>query len=262
MSEKTEELIGQTIDELPWPDDIPMPPTDLPYDDGEPMESPWHYGNATLLLSSYVAHRGGRRDDYYIGANMFIYYSAEQARNRDYKGPDVFIVKDVDGTRPRNSWMVWDEGGHYPNVIFELLSPSTEQADLGAKKRIYEQIFRTTEYFCVAPEVERLFGWRLSNGAYNPLEPDEHGRLWSRELELWLGAWQGPFLALEHTWLRLYTAEGDLVLTGEEAERRRAETERRRAETAEQQLAAERQRIAALEAELRRLRGEPPASGE
>jgi Uma2 family endonuclease len=262
MAEKTEELIGQTIDELPWPDDIPMPPTDLPYDDGEPMESPWHYGNATLLLSSYVAYRGGRRDDYYIGANMFIYSSAEQARNRDDKGPDVFIVKDVDGTRPRTSWMVWDEGGYYPNVIFELLSPGTEQADLGAKKRIYEQVFRTTEYFCVAPEVERLLGWRLANGAYSPIVPDERGWLWSEEAGLWLGAWQGPFLALEHTWLRFYTAEGNLVLTGEEAERQRAETERQRAETAEQQLAAERRRVAALETELRRLRGESPVSGE
>jgi hypothetical protein len=28
---------------------------------------------------------------------MFIYFSAEQVRSRDYRGPDFFVVKGVDG---------------------------------------------------------------------------------------------------------------------------------------------------------------------
>src|SRR5262249_17671389 len=136
------------IDEQQW-QEIGLPPTDLPYDDGEPMESPWHYKSATLLMASYVAACGGRCDDSYVGANMFLYYSMRQVRNQDYKGPDLFIVKNVDGTRSRLSWIVWEEDGRYPDVIFELLSPSTEQEDLGPKKQLYEQVFRTPEYFCV-----------------------------------------------------------------------------------------------------------------
>lgn len=230
---------GSTFQDAPWPD-VELPPTDLPYDDGDPMESPWHFGNAALLVTSYVAARGGRLDDYYIGANMFVYYSSQQVRNRDYKGPDVFIVKGVDGTRTRRSWIVWEEGGRYPDVIFELLSPSTESEDLGRKKLLYERVFHTQECFCITPEVERLLGWRLIEGEYAPIEPDARGWLWSKELGLWLGPWRGVFLGEEHTWLRFYTSAGTLVFLPEEAERQRAED-----------LAS---RVAQLEAELSQLR--------
>jgi Uma2 family endonuclease len=43
--------------------------------------------------------------------------------------------------------VVWEEGGRYPEVIFEFLSPSTRQADRTVKKELYEQVFRTPEYY-------------------------------------------------------------------------------------------------------------------
>jgi Uma2 family endonuclease len=266
-----------TIEDQPWPDDIPMPPTNLPYDDGEPMESPWHYKASSLIMASYVAARGGRMDDFYVGANMFVYFSAQQAKNYDYKGPDVFIVNNVDGPRERFYWAIWDEGGRYPDVIFELLSQSTEKEDLNAKKQLYEQRFRLPEYFCVAPEVERLLGWRLERQEFVPIPQDERGWLWSEELKLWLGPWRGMYLGEEHTWLRFYDAQGQLVLLPDEAaalraeaeaqraeaEAQRAEAEAQRASAAEQRAEAEAQRaadltarLAEMEAELKRLRGE------
>ena len=205
------------------------------------MESPWHAASGPLLKASYVAAHGGRMTDYYIGVNMCVYYSMNQVRNQDYKGPDMFVVKGVDGAQNRLSWYVWYEDGRYHDVIVELLSPMTERGDLGSKKQIYEQVFRTPEYFCIAPEVERLLGWRLTNGHYKPIKPNEHGRLWSKELDLWIGPWHGVYLGEEHTWPRFYTPDGDLVLLPEEAERQRADD-----------LAV---RLAALEAELRALRG-------
>jgi Uma2 family endonuclease len=248
MTQTTSPPTGLSIDEQPWPE-IELPPIDLPYDDGEPMESPWRAASGPLLKASYVAAHGGRMTDYYIGVNMFVYYSMNQVRNQDYKGPDLFVVKGVDGAEKRLSWYVWYEDGRYPDVIFELLSPTTKRGDLGSKKQLYEQVFRTPEYFCIAPEVERLLGWRLTNGHYKPIKPNEHGRLWSKELDLWIGPWHGIYLGEEHTWPRFYRPDGDLVLLPEEAERHRAETERQRADD----LA---ERLAALEAELRALRGE------
>jgi len=244
---------GLSIDEMPWPEFVAPPPTDLPYDDGEPMESPWHAASGPLLKASYVARHGGRMTDYYVGVNMFVYYSWQQVRNKDYKGPDLYFVKNVDGTRDRLYWATWNEEGRYPDVIVELLSATIEREDLGSKKRLYEQVFRTTEYFCVAPQVERLMGWRLTNGHYKAIKPNDQGRLWSQELDLWIGPWRGVCLGEEHTWLRFYTNEGALVLLPEEAERERAETERERADD----LAA---RLAVLEAELRALRGEETQS--
>ena len=114
-----------------------MPDIDLPYDDGEPLESNWHRLQINLLGDALHQHWHGRTD-FFAGGNMFVYYSLEQARTRDYKGPDFFVVTGADGTRPRHSWVLWEEGGRYPNVIVELLSPSTMAQDLGPKKDLYE----------------------------------------------------------------------------------------------------------------------------
>ena len=238
---------GLTIDEMPW-QDVELPPTDLPYDDGDKMESPWHYGNATILVASYVAANRDKRHTFYMGANMFIYYSMSQARNQDFKGPDVFLVKDVDGLRKRLSWMVWDEDGRYPDVIIELMSKSTRKNDLGKKKTLYERTFRTAEYFCVDPEVETLKGWRHTGvNGYAPIEPDERGWLWSKELGYWLGPWHGPFMTEEHTWLRYYTPDGELVLLDDEYERQRADEACEEADEALQRAATAEERATTAE---------------
>ena len=117
-----------------------VPDIELPYEDGEPLESHWHRLQINLLgdvLDQYWQERA----DFFAGGNMFVYYSLEQARNRAYKGPDFFVVKGVDRARQRRSWIVWQEGGRYPDVIIELLSPTTIEEDLGPKKDLYEQVF-------------------------------------------------------------------------------------------------------------------------
>jgi Uma2 family endonuclease len=269
MSNPYEQLVELNISEMPWVDPPTLPPSDLPYDDGEPMESPWHVGSGPLLKAGYVTARGGKMDDFYVGVNMFVYYSWQQVRNKDFKGPDVYFVHDVDGQRRRLYWAIWDEDGRYPDVIVELLSESTEKEDLGNKKQLYEQRFRTTEYFCVAPEVERLLGWRLSNGRYVEIVPDEHGRLWSEQLQLWLGSWHGTYQYEEHTWPRFYHPDGTLVLLPEEFEAQRAAAEAQRAAAAEERASAaeqraeqERQRAEQLAARLRALGINPEDTAE
>jgi hypothetical protein len=241
-----------TITDMPWRDPEVIPPENLPYDDGDKMESPWHADNLALLKAGYIASQGGMRDTYYIGGNMFVYYSLKQLKNQDFKGPDVFIVKDVDGTRERLYWASWEEDGRLPDVIIELLSQRTEHNDLGAKKQLYERTFHTMEYFCVDLGVERLMGWRLHGRHYQEIAPDERGWLWSEELGLWLGAWHGRYMGREHTWLRFYHADGSLVLLPDEAEKQRADNEKQRADTLEDE-------VTRLKAELARLQGEAGA---
>ncbi|MCU0494250.1 MAG: Uma2 family endonuclease [Chloroflexaceae bacterium] len=240
-----EPAVQRSIADMDWVDPPSLPPTDLPYDDGEPMESPWHVGSGTLLKASYIEARGGKMDDFYVGVNMFVYYSWQQVRNKDFKGPDVYFVHDVDGQRRRLYWATWDEAGRYPDVIIEFLSESTEKEDLGNKKQIYERTFQAAEYFCVAPEAERLLGWRLVERAYTPITPNEKGWLWSKELNLWLGSWQGTYLGEEHTWPRFYKADGSLVLLPEEAAAQRAEAAKQQAEAAKQQAEAAKQQAEA-----------------
>ncbi len=207
---------------------------DLPSEDGIPMESNWHRIEMNLLIDS-VHSLWRDREDYFAGGNMFIYYSLEQVRRKEYRGPDFFVVKGVDGTHDRDSWVVWQEDGHYPDVIVELGSPSTLKTDLDTKKDLYEKIFRTGEYFCYDPAEKRLYGWQLADSSYVTIEPNERGWMWSQQLNVWLGLWEGEFQRNTATWLRFYTTDFQLVLTF-------AETEARRAEAAE----AENARLRAL----------------
>jgi Uma2 family endonuclease len=214
---------------------------DLPAEDGIPLESNWHRVEMNLLIDA-VHYLWRDRNDYFAGGNMFIYFNLEQARRRDYRGPDVFVVKDVDGMHDRDSWVVWQEAGRYPDVIVELASPSTIDVDLGVKKRLYERTFHTQEYFCYDPLTNRLFGWQLSQGHYADLPPNEQGWLWSEEIGVWLGTWQGEFQRLNATWLRFYTSDGQIVPTLAEAEAQRAEAEAQRAEAEAQRAEKEAQR--------------------
>lgn len=234
-----------------WVPDIPD--IDLPSEDGEPLESHWHRLQINLLGDMLHQHWQDRTD-YFAGGNMFVYYSLRQARNRDYKGPDFFVVLDVDGTRSRPSWIVWQEDGRYPDIIIELLSPTTAAEDLGAKKDLYERVFKTSEYFCVDPEDHTLRGWQLEKSQYAPLQADARGLLWSEQLQLWLGFQEGHFQGTPDIWLRFFEPSGALVPTGEEvaeAERTRAEAERTRAEAVEAENAR-------LRAELERLKSTDP----
>jgi len=145
----------------------------------------------------------------------------------------------------------------------ELMSASTKDEDLGSKKKLYERTFHTPDYFCYDPDDNQLYGWHLAGQRYMPLEPDENGRLWSSELEAWLGIWQGTFLEEEGIWLRLFDENGLLIPTRAEAEAQRAEaehhraeTERQKAEIERQKAEAERQRADKAEAELEQLRAE------
>jgi Uma2 family endonuclease len=215
---------------MPFSDIAVIPQTELPETDGEPLESPWHLAAIVLLMDLVRSHLRGR-DDFFVGGNMFLYYSDEQVRNRDYKGPDFFFVDGVDGKRPRGSWVVWLEDGRYPDLIMELLSKTTAKHDRTTKKKLYERTFHTPEYFCYDPNRHKLEGWRLNGqGRYQTIKPNKHGWLWSEQLELWLGTWEGQYLEQEGTWPRLYRKDGSLVPT-------RAEAGEQRADRAEAELA-------------------------
>ena len=184
------------------------------------MESPEHYNQLALLMACLNWLYKGR-DDLFLGANLTVFFSEEQIKNRDFRGPDLFVVKDVE-PRQRSSWVVWHEGGRYPDFILELLSSSTASTDRGLKKELYQTRFRTPEYFWFSPITMEFAGFRLVASKYEPIEPDEKGRLWSEVLGLSLGIFEGK--------LRFFLENGELVLTPEEI----AEQQQQRADRAQE----------------------------
>ncbi|MDY6941283.1 MAG: Uma2 family endonuclease [Cyanobacteriota bacterium] len=219
--------------------EIALPPTqaELPCDDGEPMETQRHKDQMDMLIDGLRPWLEERADGY-VGGNMFVYFSLEQVRNRDFKGPDFFAVLDVPKGE-RLSWVLWEEGKG-PDVVIELLSDSTARRDKNEKKRIYQNQLRVPEYFWFDPfNAEDWEGFSLQHGGYQSIPIDERGQRTSQALGLALVRWQGSYRGVEATWLRWATLTGELLPLSEEIierERERAEQERERATKAESQL--------------------------
>lgn len=208
---------------------------DLPYDDGIPMETPRHASQMHLLIEALQLHLPPRRDCF-IGGNMFVYYSLDQVRNKDFKGPDFFVVLDVP-QRERKSWIAWQENDRLPNVVVELMSPSTAENDREEKKLTYQNRLRVPEYFIFEPFLYEWSGFRLQEGVYEPIQPDASGQLLSQELGLVLRRWEGCYEEIESNWIRWALPDGTLLPIHAELvqqEKQRAEQEKQRAEQEKQ----------------------------
>jgi Uma2 family endonuclease len=222
----TEPDILESIRQLPTEDDLPC-------DDGEPMETPRHRDQMLLLIESLKAH-WAERSGYYVGGNMFVHYDPTNTRRS--RGPDFFLVLNVND-RERKSWVVWQEGMRFPDVIIELLSDSTRSIDTGEKKQLYAHLFRTAEYYLYDPYSHEFLGYRLQGMEYQEIVPDAEGRMSSGVTGLLLGVRDG--------WLRWFTAEGTVLPTPQEfaaQERQRAEQATQRAEQAQQRAEQAQQR--------------------
>jgi Uma2 family endonuclease len=216
------------------------------------MESSLHYAQLALLVAC-LEWWWRDRTDFFIGANLTIYFSRQQLRNQDFRGPDFFLVKQTE-QRPRNSWVVWEEDGRYPDLIIELLSNSTAANDRTLKKNLYQNRFRTPEYFWFSPETYEFEGFRLVGHQYEAIDPNPQGWLWSEELGLYLG--------VEANQLRYFTIDGEKVPTPAEAATQaelRLEQERQERIQAQQQATQARERAELMAERLRSLGIDPDA---
>ncbi|MGC1197124.1 MAG: Uma2 family endonuclease [Geitlerinemataceae cyanobacterium] len=217
-----------------------MMPDATQIESNEPeMESSIHYTQLLLLVTA-LEWLWRDRSDFFIGANLTIYFSRQQLRNREFRGPDFFLVQPTE-KHPRKSWVVWEEDGKYPNLIIELLSNSTASVDRTVKKELYQNRFRTPEYFWFDPETLELAGFRLIGHQYEDITENDRGWRWSEELGLYLG--------VDSEQLRYFTVEGVKVPTPQES----AQMEQQRANLAELQLERERERAEKLTEQLRAL---------
>jgi len=99
----------------------------------------------------------------------------------------------------------------HPPLLFaaEIASPSKRESEVKHKQAIYEQILQVPEHLDADPEQGLLALWQWGERAYRVVPPDARGRVWSEQLALWFGYDEDGFL-------RLYTAEGEMLLTQEE----------------------------------------------
>ncbi len=247
---------GGTLDgmwiEDPYPPTVPPGQDQLPSENGEPMESDRHREQMNLLIDSLRDH-WAHRDDFYVAGNMFVYFSELQTRKNDFRGPDVFVALDV-VKKDRKSWVLWEEGGRFPNVVIELTSPSTKTIDYEEKLRVYERIWRVSTYVIFDPFTLELTAFQNTADGFAPATFVD-GSVVVSGMNLSLGV-RPTRLSGGGTMGLRWIDRGAVVMTRDEradTERERANTERERANTERERANTERARADAAEARIREL---------
>jgi colicin import membrane protein len=156
--------------------------------------------------------------------------------------PDLSLIFGVRRPgQPRKSFDVVAEGTR-PRMLMEVVSPNYRKNDLVIKVEHYHQA-RVPFYIIVDREQEegpvKLIGYQYAPQQYEKMPLDAQGRLWLEPLRVWLGARGNRVVCYDGT-----TGQelGDYTKVSQE-------------------LTAAQERIRELEAEIRRMRGEPKTDG-
>jgi Uma2 family endonuclease len=173
---------------------------------------------------------------HHVGGNLLIYY--DPANGWNHCSPDVFVALDA-GPALRESWKMWVEG-KFPEVVFELASPSTQNTDIKKKVKLYEEL-GAEEYYIYDPAGRLRPAYRgyARQGGRLMRVPNPTGRsIVSQLLDLELRVVQG--------WLRVINpATGQPYPSPQEQQAQLLATERRAWQEAQLRKDAEAARQAA-----------------
>ena len=119
-----------------------------------------------------------------------------------FRGPDFFFVDGIPFREDRRGWVAWEEGGRLPDLIVEILSPSTAHIDRKDKRDLYARVFRTRQYYLVDLQKGELEGLSLAGDLYRSMRPSAQGRFRNAGLGVDFGLWRGEYSGMTGTWLR------------------------------------------------------------
>lgn len=244
-------------DTLPTMYDLP---SENPEEPGLPDE--YHCYQPALLRQTFKPSNY-EENQIFIGTDINLYYDVRHVNW--YKCPDWFAVMGIERLYEnqdlRLSYVIWQEQVS-PFVAIELLSPGTENEDLGrtvrqlgkppTKWEVYETILRIPYYIVFSRYTNELQIFQLMGGQYQRRQLI-NGRFPLPELGLSLGLWQGSYENINRLWLRWFTLEGELIFNSLEL----VEIAKQKTQIAEQKAQIAEQKAARLAAKLRELNIDP-----
>ena len=210
-----------------------------PDSDGKPMADNTKQFRWIVTIKENLECLFADNDHVFIAGDL-LWYPVE-GDNKICQAPDAMVVFG----RPkgdRGSYKQWLENQIAPQVVFEILSPGNNKAEMRRKWQFYQR-FGVEEYYLYDPDANYLQGW------------------WRRGDQLEMIAaidnWQSPRLQirfqLESPQLAIFYPDGSRFLTTLEI--------KQKAELAEQQAQQERQRAELAEAKLARIEAQLQALG-
>ncbi|MGB7085170.1 MAG: Uma2 family endonuclease [Phormidesmis sp.] len=267
-----------------WPNKAAMPTMyDLPSEDPEEPGLPDEFHDfQPELLSETFRLQDYASDNIFTAADLNLYYDPTHANW--YKRPDWFAAIGIsrfyrgEGIESkllksgdlRLSYVIWQEEVS-PFVVVELISPGTENEDFGRSVRqpgkpptkwsVYEEILQIPYYVIYDRYTDRLNGFHLTDGRYQPIPIGSENKIWIPEINAGLGMWQGRFKRSTRNWLRWYDSSGNWLLTLEEENEQRAQQAQREAQQAQRETQQAQRETQQVQQENERLRAKLKALG-
>ncbi len=155
----------------------------FPEDDGEPMAETQVTGIQMIDLQWALLELARRQGlaPVAVGGNQLMYWNPHNGR--EHVSPVVYMVLDYKPPLPAK-WQTWIEG-KFPEIVFEISSPSTWRTDVGEgwedKPALYKRR-GVREYYIFDPQAAvqpalRGYGW--VEGEWQRYELLPSGGLWS-----------------------------------------------------------------------------------
>jgi Uma2 family endonuclease len=119
---------------------------EYPESDGKPMGETDKHRNLISHLIEMLTIYFAAEPEVYVSGNLMCYY--EENNTKVSISPDVFVVRGA-AKHERRVYKFWEEP--VPQVVLEISSRKTRQADLGEKKNLYAWL-GVREYFVFNPE--------------------------------------------------------------------------------------------------------------
>ena len=210
-----------------------------PIDDDEPLAESEH--QLFPLTYAHGALTGWFENDptVWVGADMFLYY--EEGVPSSVVAPDVFVVTRTHKRHLRNIFQTWVEG-RVPELVLEIMSPTSVGNDLVTKYELYERL-GVREYWMYDPTREGLLepvlrGYALVDGKYRRIEVREVDGKYVGVSDV-----LGLELHAEVEWFRFFDpSSGEYLHDTQENRRARIEAERVLSHERQARVEAERER--------------------
>ncbi|NJM27252.1 MAG: Uma2 family endonuclease [Pseudanabaena sp. RU_4_16] len=193
--------------------------------------------NTRTEIKEILQRRYAQREDVGVFGDLIVKWGIEGLEDHC---PDVCVVFGLRQKEADRSEFIVSEEGTKPVVVMEIVSPRYRKADRETKVKEYARA-GVEEYIIIDRRRQRgqlldeVLSYRLEEGSYGPIAPDEEGRIFCQALDVWIGMFEGKVMLLEG-------ATGEPLPTPQaleqlaEQERQRAGQERQRAQRLAERL--------------------------
>lgn len=150
----------------PIPKVRPVYTDSYPESDGKPMaDNTLQYLWNSIIMWN-LEHQFATRDDVFVAGDNLVY--PVEGDITICQAPDVYVAFG----RPkgyRGSYKVFEEGGVFPQVVFEVWSPRNTPGEM-EKKRLWYEKYGAEEFYLIYPfKPPMAQGWWRSEGKLMPI---------------------------------------------------------------------------------------------